>query len=128
MIYREPSKMQHFEGLLREATNVDNQLTNLLSRWPLNSDNVPKVIELRERLCSLLVDTLFFDLELANRHNLEQMLWKSCFYQVIELSRKSLTKAQEEDDKDGEAKVCYNCDWGRVGQIGPLVLRLPLSL
>ena len=104
-IYREPSKMQHFEGLLREATAVDNQLSNLLSRWPLQNDHVPKVIELRERLCSLLVDLLFFDLELANKHNLEQMLWKSCFYQVIELSRKSLSKALDENDKEGEAKV-----------------------
>ena len=109
VLYREPSKMQHFEGLLREATSVDNQLSNLLSRWPLNNDNVPKVIELRERLCSLLVDSLFFDLELANKHNLEQLLWKSCFYQVIELSRKSLNKALEEDDKEGEVKVRRKC-------------------
>ena len=109
VVYREPSKMQHFEGLLREAQAVDNQLSNLLSRWPLNNDNVPKVIQLRERLCSLLVDLLFFDLELANKHNLEQLLWKSCFYQVIELSRKSLTKALEDDDKEGETKVCSCC-------------------
>ena len=114
-IYREPSKMQHFEGLLREANTVDNQLANVLSRcWPLNNENVPKVIQLRERLCSLLVDMLFFDLELANKHNLEVMLWKSCFYQIIELSRKSLSKALEEDDKEGEAKVRVGMKWNMI--------------
>lgn len=37
------------------------------------------------------------DVEVASKHNAEQLLWKSVYYQVIEMFRRQLS-----EDKEGE--------------------------
>ena len=43
------------------------------------------------------------DLDVANKHNVEQLLWKSVYYQVIEVFRKHMT--EEKDNKTQLLKI-----------------------
>ena len=43
----------------------------------------------RQELQSKYEQVVLLDIDLANKHNIEQMLWKSAFYQIIEFLRKN---------------------------------------
>ncbi len=47
----------------------------------------------RQELQRQYEQVILLDLELVNKHNIEQMLWKSAFYQVIEFLRKNTLDA-----------------------------------
>lgn len=44
-----------------------------------------------------LQDALLQDVELSSKKNVEQLLWKSAFYQVIEMLRHKLSEGDEDD-------------------------------
>ena len=48
---------------------------------------------------------MLLDLDVSNNHNVEQLLWKSVFYQVIEMFRKSMGDEQDEKIKGELSKV-----------------------
>ena len=43
----------------------------------------------RQELQSKYEQVVLLDIDLANKYNIEQMLWKSAFYQIIEFLRKN---------------------------------------
>ena len=65
--------------------------------WPVKSkfSNLCFRAEIQRRLH----DALLQDVELSNRKNVEQLLWKSAFYQVIEMLRHKISEGGEDDAK-----------------------------
>jgi len=65
-----------------------------------------------------LQDALLQDVELSNRKNVEQLLWKSAFYQVIEMLRHKIAESVEEDAKQqlltliDEVSISSCCNYG----------------
>lgn len=51
----------------------------------------------RHELQQKLEHIILLDVEVASKHNAEQLLWKSVYYQVIEMFRRQLS-----EDKEGE--------------------------
>ena len=59
------------------------------------SDGLNVIVFNRRDVLSRLEQVLLLDLEFSNRKNTEQLMWKSAFYQVIEMLRR-----QEASDDD----------------------------
>lgn len=50
-------------------------------------------LELQQKLEQIIL----LDVEVASKHNVEQVLWKSVYYQVIEMFRRQLSEDKEDD-------------------------------
>lgn len=75
---------------------MDSQLSELVSRRQ-SADTLQHVYRLRHELQQKLEHIILLDVEVASKHNAEQLLWKSVYYQVIEMFRRQLS-----EDKEGE--------------------------
>ncbi len=53
----------------------------------------------RDELRSRYEQIMFLDADVSNKHGVEQLLWKSVYYQVIEVFRHHLGDDVEEDIK-----------------------------
>ncbi|CAL1545919.1 unnamed protein product, partial [Lymnaea stagnalis] len=88
------------EQILRDSVPFESQLGNILSRRPNSEDSFRMVNQIRAELQNRLEQVMLMDIEVANKHNVEQTLWKSVYYQVIESHRKRIV----EDSKDFVSK------------------------
>jgi hypothetical protein len=57
------------------------------------------IIYFRVEIQRRLQEALLVDVELSNKKNIEQMLWKSVFYQVIEMLRHQIAEGSDSDAK-----------------------------
>ncbi|XP_069471454.1 telomerase-binding protein EST1A [Ambystoma mexicanum] len=83
-------QQQELRQLLRVADNQEVQLSNLLSRDRISPEGLEKMSVLRAELLQLYERCLLTDIEFADSQNMDQILWKNVFYQVIEKFRQLL--------------------------------------
>ncbi|KAH9525481.1 Smg-6, nonsense mediated mRNA decay factor [Bulinus truncatus] len=98
------------EQILRDSLPFDSQLGNILSRRPHSEDSLRMVNQIRAELQNRLEQVILMDIEVANKHNVEQTLWKSVYYQVIESHRKKL--GEECKDTSSKQKLMDVLDEG----------------
>ncbi|XP_005096140.1 telomerase-binding protein EST1A [Aplysia californica] len=79
------------EQILRDSVPFESQLGNILSRRPHSDDSHRMVNQIRAELQNRLEQVILLDIEVANKQNVEQTLWKSVYYQVIESNRKKVS-------------------------------------
>ncbi|XP_053313066.1 telomerase-binding protein EST1A [Spea bombifrons] len=91
-------QQQEMRSLLRLADNQELQLSNLLSRDGISTEGLNKMAVLRSELLQLYERCLLTDIEFCDQHNVDQLLWKSVFYQVIEKFRHFLKEPSSESD------------------------------
>ncbi|KAK3587144.1 hypothetical protein CHS0354_006784 [Potamilus streckersoni] len=87
------------ENALRQALPLENQLSNLISHRVKGEEGFKMLNLLRHNLQSLLEQIVLLDPDFSNKHNVEQVLWKSVFYQIIEVLRKQFNEEKDEDTK-----------------------------
>ncbi|KAL3856196.1 hypothetical protein ACJMK2_010974, partial [Sinanodonta woodiana] len=87
------------ENALRQALPLENQLSNLISHRVKGEEGFKMLNLLRHNLQSLLEQIVLLDPDFSNKHNVEQMLWKSVFYQIIEVLRKQFSEEKDDDTK-----------------------------
>ncbi|CAC5371864.1 SMG6 [Mytilus coruscus] len=83
-----------FDKMLNECLGLDNQLGDLVARR-LNGESLSLLANQRQELTKRYEHLILIDIDLSTRHNVDQLLWKAVFYQVIEVFRKHMS---EEDD------------------------------
>ncbi|XP_043910311.1 telomerase-binding protein EST1A [Protopterus annectens] len=81
---------QELNRLMRMADNQEVQLGNLLSRDRISPEGLEKMGQLRVELLQHYERCILMDIEFADSQNLDQLLWKNVFYQVIEKFRQLL--------------------------------------
>ncbi|KAG8450787.1 hypothetical protein GDO86_003161 [Hymenochirus boettgeri] len=93
--------LQHQElgRLLRMADTQELQLSNLLSRDGLSTDGLTKMSLLRSELIQMYERCLLSDIEYSDQHNVDQLLWKNVFYQVIEKFRHFLKEPSPDSEE-----------------------------
>ncbi|XP_056414692.1 telomerase-binding protein EST1A isoform X2 [Hyla sarda] len=91
-------QQQELSQLLRMADNQELQLSNLLSRDSLSTEGLSKMAMLRSELLQLYEHCLMTDIEFCDQHNVDQLLWKNGFYQVIEKFRHFLKESLGESE------------------------------
>uniref|UniRef100_A0A8C5MQG1 Telomerase-binding protein EST1A n=1 Tax=Leptobrachium leishanense TaxID=445787 RepID=A0A8C5MQG1_9ANUR len=104
-------QQQELGRLLRMADNQELQLSNLLSRECFSPEGLNKMALLRSELLQLYERCLLTDIEFCDQHNVDQVLWKSVFYQVIEKFR-HLLKEQSHDPEMIRKKLLQVLDEG----------------
>ncbi|KAK6192689.1 hypothetical protein SNE40_004118 [Patella caerulea] len=87
------------QQLLHEALQIDNQLTHILACRVHGEDGWRNIHRMRHELKGRLQQVLLLDPPLANKHSIEQLLWKSAYYQVIEVFRKNLVEETDDNTK-----------------------------
>ncbi|ESP00994.1 hypothetical protein LOTGIDRAFT_225561 [Lottia gigantea] len=87
------------QQLLHEALQIDNQLSHIVACRINGEEGWRNLHRMRHELKGRLQQVLLLDPSLANKHNIEQLLWKSAYYQVIEVFRKNLTEEHDENMK-----------------------------
>ncbi|XP_052050192.1 telomerase-binding protein EST1A isoform X3 [Apodemus sylvaticus] len=83
-------QQQELHRLLRVADNQELQLSNLLSRDRISTEGMEKMAQLRTELLQLYERCILLDIEFSDNQNVDQILWKNAFYQVIEKFRQLL--------------------------------------
>eukprot|EP00073_Rattus_norvegicus_P028180 XP_006246928.1 PREDICTED: telomerase-binding protein EST1A isoform X1 [Rattus norvegicus] len=83
-------QQQELHRLLRVADNQELQLSNLLSRDRISTEGMEKMAQLRTELLQLYERCILLDIEFSDSQNVDQILWKNAFYQVIEKFRQLL--------------------------------------
>uniref|UniRef100_A0A8C6QK30 Nonsense-mediated mRNA decay factor n=1 Tax=Nannospalax galili TaxID=1026970 RepID=A0A8C6QK30_NANGA len=83
-------QQQELHRLLRVADNQELQLSNLLSRDRISTEGMEKMTQLRTELLQLYERCILLDIEFSDNQNVDQILWKNAFYQVIEKFRQLL--------------------------------------
>uniref|UniRef100_A0A5F9CU79 Telomerase-binding protein EST1A n=1 Tax=Oryctolagus cuniculus TaxID=9986 RepID=A0A5F9CU79_RABIT len=83
-------QQQELHRLLRVADNQELQLSNLLSRDRISPEGLEKMAQLRAELLQLYERCILLDIEFSDNQNVDQILWKNAFYQVIEKFRQLL--------------------------------------
>ncbi|XP_077150605.1 telomerase-binding protein EST1A isoform X2 [Ranitomeya variabilis] len=91
-------QQQELSRLLRMADNQELQLSNLLSRDMISTEGLNKMAVLRSELLQLYEHCLLTDIEFCDQHNVDQLLWKNVFYQVIEKFRHFLKESSGEGE------------------------------
>ncbi|XP_053562186.1 telomerase-binding protein EST1A isoform X2 [Bombina bombina] len=91
-------QQQELNRILRLADNQELQLSNLLSRDVISTEGLGKMAQLRSELLQLYEHCLLIDIEFCDQHNVDQMLWKGVFYQVIEKFRHFLKEPSAESE------------------------------
>ncbi|KAK9412683.1 telomerase-binding protein EST1A-like [Crotalus adamanteus] len=87
---QQQQQQQELGKALREAGHLEQQLSNLLSRDRLSPEGLEKMGKLRAEMLQLYELCLLTDIEVADAQNVDQLLWKNAFYQVIEKFRQLL--------------------------------------
>ncbi|KAG9485830.1 hypothetical protein GDO78_008745 [Eleutherodactylus coqui] len=91
-------QQQELGRLLRMADNQELQLSNVLSRDAISTEGLNKMALLRAELIQLYEHCLLTDIEFCDQHNMDQLLWKNVFYQVIEKFRHLLKESAGESE------------------------------
>lgn len=93
------------EQILRDAAPLDCQLTNIMSRGPLSEDAQRRVKQLRQELQRRFERVLLLDIDVANQRGVEQQLWRSVYYNVIEDLRHHHHHLQEQNPSGSDAEA-----------------------
>ncbi|XP_032071220.1 telomerase-binding protein EST1A isoform X2 [Thamnophis elegans] len=110
-----PQQQQELGKALREAGHLEQQLSNLLSRDRLSPEGLEKMGILRAEMLQLYERCLLTDIEAADAQNVDQLLWKNGFYQVIERFRQLLKEPSAgESAHEGRARLLQVLDEGTV--------------
>ncbi|XP_015681033.1 telomerase-binding protein EST1A [Protobothrops mucrosquamatus] len=108
-------QQQELGKALREAGHLEQQLSNLLSRDRLSPEGLEKMGKLRAEMLQLYELCLLTDIEVADAQNVDQLLWKNAFYQVIEKFRQLLKDpAGGESAQEIRGKLLQILDEGTV--------------
>ncbi|KAM4794964.1 telomerase-binding protein EST1A isoform 2-T2 [Rhinophrynus dorsalis] len=91
-------QQQEVSRLLRLADSQELQLSNLLSRNGLSTEGLNKMVLFRSELLQLYERCLLSDIEFCDQHNVDQLLWKNVFYQVIEKFRHFLKEPSPDSE------------------------------
>ncbi|XP_056675593.1 telomerase-binding protein EST1A isoform X2 [Monodelphis domestica] len=105
---------QELHRLLRVADNQELQLSNLLSRDRISPEGLEKMAQLRAELVQLYERCLLLDIEFSDHQNVDQILWKSAFYQVIEKFRQLLKDPNAENPEQIRNRLLELLDEGTV--------------
>lgn len=79
---------QRAQQLIKQCRHAENSLSNLLSKGISDKGSLHKVCTLSKEIQHLYQGVIMLDLGLAHQHDVDQLLWKNAFYQVIETFRK----------------------------------------
>lgn len=79
---------ERVQQLMKLATQSEASLSNLLSRDVLDKKDFQKVKSLSREIQNHYKGILMLDLGFSAQHDIDQLLWRSAFYQVIETFRK----------------------------------------
>ncbi|XP_031553390.1 telomerase-binding protein EST1A-like [Actinia tenebrosa] len=79
---------QRAQQLIKQCHHAENSLSNLLSKGISDKGSLHRVCTLSKEIQDLYQGVIMLDLGLANQHDVDQLLWKNAFYQVIETFRK----------------------------------------
>ncbi|OCT94059.1 telomerase-binding protein EST1A [Xenopus laevis] len=104
-------QQQELNHMLRMADNQELQLSNLLSRDGFSTEGLNKMALLRSELFQVYECCLLSNIELSDQHNVDQLLWKNVFYQVIEKFRHFL-KEPSSDSEEIRRKLLQVLDEG----------------
>ncbi|XP_064425172.1 telomerase-binding protein EST1A isoform X3 [Latimeria chalumnae] len=105
-------QQQELSRLLRVADNQELQLSNLLSRDRISKEGLEKMAVLRAELLQLYERCILSDIEFSDSQNLDQILWKNVFYQVIEKFRQLLKDPMSENREEIRTKLLGLLDEG----------------
>ncbi|NXU50006.1 EST1A protein, partial [Turnix velox] len=105
-------QQQELSRLLREAGNQEQQLSNLLSRDRISPEGLEKMAQLRVEMLQLYECCILMDIEFCDAQNVDQLLWKNAFYQVIEKFRQLLKDPQGENAQEIRNKLLQLLDEG----------------
>uniref|UniRef100_A0A8C6YQR7 Telomerase-binding protein EST1A n=1 Tax=Nothoprocta perdicaria TaxID=30464 RepID=A0A8C6YQR7_NOTPE len=107
-------QQQELSKLLREAANQEQQLSNLLSRDRISPEGLEKMAQLRfvAEMLQLYERCLLMDIEFSDTQNVDQLLWKNAFYQVIEKFRQLLKDPLGENGQEIRNKLLQLLDEG----------------
>ncbi|XP_071882102.1 telomerase-binding protein EST1A isoform X6 [Anas platyrhynchos] len=107
-------QQQELSKLLREAGNQEQQLSNLLSRDRISPEGLEKMAQLRVEMLQLYERCILMDIEFSDAQNVDQLLWKNAFYQVIEKFRQLLKDPLGENAQDIRIKLLQLLDEGAL--------------
>ncbi|XP_067422065.1 telomerase-binding protein EST1A isoform X2 [Emydura macquarii macquarii] len=107
-------QQQELSKLLREAGNQEQQLSNLLSRDRISPEGLEKMAQLRAEMLQLYERCILMDIEFSDNQNVDQLLWKNAFYQVIEKFRQLLKDPVGENTLEIRNKLLQLLDEGTV--------------
>lgn len=79
---------QRAQKLIIKCQHAETTLSNLLSKGISDKGSLHKVCTLSKEIQDLYQGVIMLDLGLAHQHDVDQLLWKNAFYQVIETFRK----------------------------------------
>uniref|UniRef100_A0A8C6N8M7 Nonsense-mediated mRNA decay factor n=1 Tax=Melopsittacus undulatus TaxID=13146 RepID=A0A8C6N8M7_MELUD len=105
-------QQQELSKHLREAGNQEQQLSNLLSRDRISPEGLEKMAQLRVEMLQLYERCILMDIEFSDTQNVDQLLWKNAFYQVIEKFRQLLKDPQGENAQEIRNKLLQLLDEG----------------
>ncbi|XP_060550399.1 telomerase-binding protein EST1A [Pantherophis guttatus] len=112
---QQQQQQQELGKALREAGHLEQQLSNLLSRDRLSPEGLEKMGILRAEMLQLYERCLLMDIEAADAQNVDQLLWKNAFYQVIEKFRQLLKEpAVGESGHEVRTRLLQVLDEGTV--------------
>ncbi|CAM4648604.1 unnamed protein product [Lepidochelys olivacea] len=107
-------QQQELSKLLREAGNQEQQLSNLLSRDRISPEGLEKMAQLRAEMLQLYERCILMDIEFSDNQNVDQLLWKNAFYQVIEKFRQLLKDPLGENAQEIRNKLLQLLDEGTI--------------
>ncbi|XP_068512271.1 telomerase-binding protein EST1A isoform X3 [Anas acuta] len=107
-------QQQELSKLLREAGNQEQQLSNLLSRDRISPEGLEKMAQLRVEMLQLYERCILMDIEFSDAQNVDQLLWKNAFYQVIEKFRQLLKDPLGENAQEIRIKLLQLLDEGSL--------------
>ncbi|XP_040388950.1 telomerase-binding protein EST1A isoform X5 [Cygnus olor] len=107
-------QQQELSKLLREAGNQEQQLSNLLSRDRISPEGLEKMAQLRVEMLQLYERCILTDIEFSDAQNVDQLLWKNAFYQVIEKFRQLLKDPLGENAQEIRIKLLQLLDEGTL--------------
>ncbi|XP_064351889.1 telomerase-binding protein EST1A isoform X3 [Camelus dromedarius] len=105
-------QQQELHRLLRVADNQELQLSNLLSRDRISPEGLEKMAQLRAELLQLYERCILLDIEFSDNQNVDQILWKNAFYQVIEKFRQLLKDPNVENPEQIRSRLLELLDEG----------------
>lgn len=105
-------QQQELHRLLRVADNQELQLSNLLSRDRISPEGLEKMAQLRVELLQLYERCILLDIEFSDHQNVDQILWKNAFYQVIEKFRQLLKDPNVENPEQIRNRLLELLDEG----------------
>ncbi|XP_022110508.1 telomerase-binding protein EST1A-like [Acanthaster planci] len=85
-----PSSHSHSVAhrILQDTARYEHSINNAVSRRFHGEEGVQKIMKLSQELERMYEQVILTDLEMCNKHNIEQLLWKTAYYQVIEALRR----------------------------------------